>query len=40
LENGSYKNAYIIEVNSIPGWYGLQQVTEFNIADRIIDLMI
>jgi RimK family alpha-L-glutamate ligase len=26
---------YVIEVNSMPAWQGLQQVTEFNIADRI-----
>ena len=24
---------YIIEVNSIPAWYGLQKVVSFNIAD-------
>jgi RimK family alpha-L-glutamate ligase len=40
LENNNYKDAYIIEVNSIPGWHGLQQITKFNIADRLIDLMI
>jgi RimK family alpha-L-glutamate ligase len=33
-ENG--KN-YIIEINSIPGWRGLQKTTNLNIADRIID---
>ncbi len=28
---------YIVEVNSIPAWYGLQSVVEFNIADRLIN---
>ncbi|MBU7031413.1 MAG: RimK family alpha-L-glutamate ligase [Theionarchaea archaeon] len=28
---------YIIEVNSIPGWRGLQNVTDFCIAKRIVD---
>ncbi len=27
----------VIEVNSIPAWWGLQKVTEFNIATQIID---
>ncbi len=27
----------IIEVNSIPAWWGLQSVTDFNLAARIID---
>ena len=40
LENNDYQNPYIIEVNSIPGWHGLQQVTDFNIAEKIINLMI
>ncbi|MGB1800239.1 MAG: ATP-grasp domain-containing protein [Gammaproteobacteria bacterium] len=29
-------NFYIIEVNSIPAWYGLQQVVDFNIASCLI----
>jgi RimK family alpha-L-glutamate ligase len=28
---------YVVEVNSIPGWRGLQQITSTRIADRIID---
>ncbi|MGM0603296.1 MAG: RimK family alpha-L-glutamate ligase [Bacillota bacterium] len=40
LEEGDYKSPFVIEVNSIPGWHGLQQVTDFNIADRIIDMLV
>jgi RimK family alpha-L-glutamate ligase len=28
---------YVIEINSIPGWRGLQKITEQSIADRIIE---
>ncbi len=28
---------YIIEVNGIPGWRKLQETTEFNIADRLVE---
>ena len=28
---------FILEVNSMPAWQGLQQVTPFNIADRIAE---
>ena len=31
---------WIIEVNSIPAWYGLQSVTHFNIAKRLADDLI
>lgn len=31
---------YIIEVNSIPAWYGLQNVVDFNIATCLIDSFI
>lgn len=31
---------YVIEVNSIPGWRGLQSVTDFCIAKRIVDYFI
>jgi tetrahydromethanopterin:alpha-L-glutamate ligase len=31
---------YIIEVNSIPAWYGLQGVMDFNIASCLIDSFI
>lgn len=30
-------NLQVIEVNSIPAWYGLQSVTDFNVASRLID---
>jgi RimK family alpha-L-glutamate ligase len=30
----------VIEVNSIPAWWGLQKVTDFNIASSLIDDMI
>ncbi len=32
--NGEY---YVLEVNSIPAWRGLQSVTNFNIADVLVD---
>ncbi len=31
---------YIIEVNSIPAWYGLQGVVDFNIASCLIDSFV
>jgi RimK family alpha-L-glutamate ligase len=31
---------YIIEVNSIPAWYGLQDVVEFNIASCLINSFV
>jgi RimK family alpha-L-glutamate ligase len=31
---------YIIEVNSIPGWRGLQKVTDFCIAQKIVEYHI
>lgn len=30
----------VIEVNSIPAWWGLQNVTDFNIASSLIDDMV
>tara|TARA_R110002072_G_scaffold3149_3_gene23403 strand:- start:54946 stop:55875 length:930 start_codon:yes stop_codon:yes gene_type:complete len=36
-KNGQF---YIIEVNSIPAWYGLQGVVDFNIAFCLIDSFI
>ena len=33
-------NLHIIEVNSVPAWFGLQKVTDFNIASRLIDSFI
>ncbi len=32
--NGDY---HVLEVNSIPAWRGLQSVTDFNIADVLVD---
>ncbi len=34
LKNGDFDDPYLIEVNSIPGWHGLQQITDFNIAEK------
>ena len=31
---------YVIEVNSMPAWQGLQEVTPFNLADRISDFCL
>jgi len=31
---------YVVEVNAIPGWKGLQSVTEVNIAKKIIDRLL
>ena len=31
---------YVTEVNSIPGWKGLQSVTEINIAERILSYLM
>ncbi len=31
---------YVIEVNAIPGWRGLQSVTKVNIAEKIIDYLV
>lgn len=36
-KNGKY---FIIEVNSIPAWYGLQNVVDFNIASCLIDSFV
>jgi RimK family alpha-L-glutamate ligase len=33
-ENGDY---FVLEVNSIPAWRGLQSVTDFNIAEVLVD---
>jgi len=40
LMQDKHGNFYIIEVNSIPAWYGLQKVVEFNIASCLIDSFI
>jgi tetrahydromethanopterin:alpha-L-glutamate ligase len=32
-----YARAYVLEVNSIPAWKGLQSVTQFNIAECIVE---
>ena len=31
---------YVIEVNSMPGWQGLQSVTDFPIADELASLLL
>ena len=36
-KDGSF---YIVEVNSIPAWYGLQKVVGFNIADCLVESFI
>jgi len=36
----SQKGPVIVEVNSQPGWRGLQSVTRVNIADEILDFVI
>jgi tetrahydromethanopterin:alpha-L-glutamate ligase len=36
-ENGT---TYVIEINSIPGWRGLQSTTNENIAQRIVDYLL
>jgi len=40
LKNGDFDDPYLIEVNSIPGWHGLQQITDFNIAEKIVELLL
>lgn len=34
------KGHYITEINSQPGWRGLQSITNFNIAEKIVDYVI
>jgi ribosomal protein S6--L-glutamate ligase len=36
----SKKGPLITEVNAAPTWHGLQSVTNFDIADRIIQYVI
>jgi ribosomal protein S6--L-glutamate ligase/tetrahydromethanopterin:alpha-L-glutamate ligase len=31
---------YVIELNAIPGWRGVQQVTPFNLAERIVGPLV
>jgi RimK family alpha-L-glutamate ligase len=31
---------YVTEVNAIPGWKGLQSVTEVNIAEKVVDQLL
>ena len=40
LLRGEDAKLYAIEVNSMPAWQGLQTVTPFNIADRIVTYCI
>lgn len=37
LMRGEDGRLYTLEVNSMPAWQGLQTVTDFNIADRLVD---
>ncbi len=36
-ENGK---TYVIEINSIPGWRGLQSTTSLKIAQSIVDRLV
>jgi glutathione synthase/RimK-type ligase-like ATP-grasp enzyme len=36
----SPRGPVVVEVNSQPGWRGLQSVTRFNIADEIVDFVL
>lgn len=36
LLRGADGNLTVIEVNSMPGWQGLQTVTDFSIADELV----
>lgn len=40
LMMGEDGNPYIIEVNSIPGWLGLQKVTEIDIAGELANYLV
>jgi hypothetical protein len=37
LVTGSDGITYVLEVNGIPGWRGLQEATGLDIAGRLID---
>jgi RimK family alpha-L-glutamate ligase len=36
----SPRGPVVVEVNSQPGWRGLQSITRFNIADEIVDFVL
>jgi len=36
LMYGEDGNLYVLEINSMPAWQGLQQVTDFDIAERLV----
>ena len=40
LLRGADGRWYVIEVNSMPGWQGLQSVTDFSIADGLASPML
>ncbi len=40
LMQDKHDKLYIIEVNSIPAWYGLQKVVNFNVASCLIDSFV
>ena len=33
------ENLWVLEVNATPGWTGLQQVTDFDISERIAETL-
>ncbi|RLE54899.1 MAG: hypothetical protein DRJ26_01360 [Candidatus Methanomethylicota archaeon] len=36
----SSKGYYVVEINSTPGWQGLQQISKINIAEKIVSYVI
>jgi tetrahydromethanopterin:alpha-L-glutamate ligase len=40
LLRGADGRWHVIEVNSMPGWQGLQSVTDFSIADELAALLL
>jgi len=40
LMQDKHGQIYIIEVNSVPAWYGLQDVVDFNVASCLIDSFV
>jgi RimK family alpha-L-glutamate ligase len=40
LRDGDMNKPYIIEVNGIPGWLGLQEAMQASIADQLVDQLI
>ncbi|UCD44493.1 MAG: RimK family alpha-L-glutamate ligase [Candidatus Bathyarchaeota archaeon] len=40
LRSESDGQVYVVELNSTPGWRGLQTVTDFDIAGRLVDFIL